>query len=63
HAASAFRMPGGVFMCYACLAFFGFVLVLLTLQPDTLQALLASPVWFLILGAGYLWKGRRAGIG
>ncbi len=60
HAASTFKMPGGVAMCYVCLAFFAFVLVLLTLQPDTLEALLASPVWFLILAIGYAWKGRRA---
>ncbi|MEE7546776.1 D-serine/D-alanine/glycine transporter [Xanthomonas sp. Kuri4-1] len=59
HAASTFKMPGGVLMCYVCLAFFAFVVVLLTLQPDTLQALLASPVWFLLLGIGYAWKGRR----
>lgn len=44
HAASAFKMPGGVLMCYVCLAFFAFVIVLLTLQDDTRQALLASPV-------------------
>jgi D-serine/D-alanine/glycine transporter len=53
-------MPGGVAMCYVCLAFFAVVLVLLTLQADTLQALLASPVWFLLLGAGYFWKKRRS---
>ena len=60
HAASAFKMPGGVVMCYVCLAFFAFVLALLTLQADTRQALLASPVWFLILGIGYALK-RRGG--
>ncbi|CAE6696810.1 D-serine/D-alanine/glycine transporter [Xanthomonas arboricola] len=53
HAASAFKMPGGVLMCYVCLAFFAFVIVLLTLQADTRQALLASPVWFLLLAIGY----------
>jgi D-serine/D-alanine/glycine transporter len=37
-----------------------FVLVLLSLQPDTREALIASPVWFVLLGIGYLWKGRRA---
>jgi len=58
HAASHFKMPGGVFMCYVCLAFFAFVLVLLTLQEDTLHALLASPVWFLILAVGYALKRR-----
>ncbi|MEQ4576825.1 MAG: D-serine/D-alanine/glycine transporter, partial [Gammaproteobacteria bacterium] len=47
HAASTFKMPGGVAMCCVVLAFFAFVLVLLTLQPDTLQALLVSPAWFL----------------
>jgi len=59
HAASAFKMPGGVMMCYACLAFFAFVLVLLTLQNDTRQALLASPAWFLVLAIGYRVKRRE----
>ncbi len=58
HQASSYRMPGGVVMCWVCLAFFAFVLVLLGLQPDTRQALLASPVWFVLLAAGYAWKGR-----
>ncbi|WP_045770702.1 D-serine/D-alanine/glycine transporter [Xanthomonas albilineans] len=61
HAASAFKMPGGVAMCYVCLAFFAFVVALLTLQTDTRQALLASPVWFLILGVGYALKCRNDG--
>ena len=63
HAASAFKMPGGVLMCYVCLAFFAFVIVLLTLQADTRQALLASPVWFLILAIGYAVKRRQARTG
>ncbi|WP_434030572.1 D-serine/D-alanine/glycine transporter [[Pseudomonas] boreopolis] len=62
HAASTFKMPGGVVMCCVVLAFFAFVLVLLTLQPDTLQALLVSPAWFLILAVGY-WLKRRAARG
>jgi D-serine/D-alanine/glycine transporter len=60
HAASRFKMPGGVAMCVVCLAFFAFVLVLLSLQSDTRAALLASPLWFVLLGIGYAWKGRRA---
>jgi D-serine/D-alanine/glycine transporter len=60
HQASKYKMPGGVVMCWVCLAFFAFVIALLTLQADTREALLASPVWFLLLGAGYLWKQRRA---
>ncbi|MBN8922877.1 MAG: D-serine/D-alanine/glycine transporter [Rhodanobacter sp. 68-29] len=60
HAESIYRMPGGVFMCWACLAFFAFVLVLLCQQADTRAALLASPVWFVLLGVGYAWKRRRA---
>lgn len=59
HAASPFKMPGGVAMCWVVLAFFAFVIVLLTLQPDTLQALLAAPVWFALLGLGYLIRRRR----
>jgi D-serine/D-alanine/glycine transporter len=59
NAASSYKMPGGVFMCWICLAFFAFVLWLLTLRADTREALLASPVWFLLLAIGYVWKGRR----
>jgi D-serine/D-alanine/glycine transporter len=60
HHASKYKMPGGVLMCWVCLAFFGFVIVLLTLQTDTREALFASPVWFLLLGASYAWKRRSA---
>jgi D-serine/D-alanine/glycine transporter len=60
HAVSTYKMPGGVVMCWACLVFFVFVLWLLTLQADTREALLASPVWFVVLAIGYVWKGRRA---
>ena len=58
HAASIFKMPGGVAMCWACLVFFAGVLVLLSLQGDTRHALIASPVWFVLLGVGY-WLRRR----
>ncbi|MCW1976147.1 D-serine/D-alanine/glycine transporter [Xanthomonas campestris] len=58
HATSAFKMPGGVLMCYVCLAFFAFIIVLLTLQPDTLHALLVSPLWFLVLAIAY-WVKRN----
>jgi D-serine/D-alanine/glycine transporter len=47
-------------MCWVCLAFFVFVLVLLSLQADTREALIASPVWFVLLGIGYAWNGRKA---
>jgi D-serine/D-alanine/glycine transporter len=60
HRASKYKMPGGVWMCWACLVFFAFVVVLLTLRDDTLEALLASPVWFALLAIGYFWKGRKA---
>jgi len=59
HAVSAFKMPGGTFMPYVVLGFFGFVVWALTTQPDTLAALLFTPVWFLALGAGYLLLRRN----
>ena len=62
HAASIYKMPGGTLMCWACLVFFVFVLVLLSLEPDTLKALLATPVWFVILGVGYAWKRRARNV-
>jgi D-serine/D-alanine/glycine transporter len=60
HVASKFKMPGGIFMCGVCLVFFACVLVLLTLQPDTLQALAISPLWFLLLGVGYAIRRATA---
>ena len=53
HAASKYKMPGGVAMCWVVLAFFVFIIVLLTREPDTLQALVVTPLWFVILGIGW----------
>jgi D-serine/D-alanine/glycine transporter len=54
HAASKFKMPGGVPMCWAVLAFFAFLLWALTQRPDTLQALIVTPVWFVLLGLAWM---------
>lgn len=54
HAASVFKMPGGVPMVYAVLAFFVFLIWALTQESDTLQALLVTPIWFVVLGVAYL---------
>ncbi len=59
HAASAYKMPGGVPMCYAVLVFFAFILVLLTREADTRQALMVTPVWFVILGIAWLIIRQR----
>ena len=53
HAASKFRLPGGLFSCGAVLAFFIGILVLMALEHDTRMALLATPLWFIVLGVGY----------
>lgn len=54
HAESTFKMPGGVPMCYAVMAFFVFVLWTLWSQdPDTRTALLWTPLWFVLIGIGY----------
>ncbi len=58
HAASTFKMPLGKFMCWVCMAFFVFVLVLLTLQDDTRQALLMTPLWFVLLTMGWLLRRK-----
>ncbi|WP_233486746.1 amino acid permease [Zhihengliuella sp. ISTPL4] len=54
-ATSAFKMPGGVFMVFVVLAFFLFILWALTTQPDTLIALLVTPIWFAILIVAWLF--------
>ncbi|MGE8060706.1 amino acid permease [Pseudomonas sp. NPDC089547] len=53
HETSTFKMPAGIFMSWACLAFFVFVLGLLALEPDTRQALVFMPLWFVYLFVMY----------
>jgi D-serine/D-alanine/glycine transporter len=60
HRASRYKMPGGVPMCVACLLFFAFILVLLTLRDDTRQALMVTPLWFVLLALAYPLVKRRA---
>ncbi len=59
HAASKYKMPGGRFMCWACLVFFAFILVLLSFETDTRQALMVTPIWFLILTVTYQFVRSR----
>ena len=59
HDASKFKVPGGVLMPYVVLGFFGFIIWALTTQADTFTALLITPAWFLVLGAGYLYIRRN----
>src|SRR5699024_10869092 len=61
HAASVFKMPGGVAMAVVVLVFFAGMVGVLTLENDTRSALLATPVWFLILGAGWWFTGGARG--
>ncbi|MDH0731408.1 D-serine/D-alanine/glycine transporter [Pseudomonas sichuanensis] len=53
HEASSYKMPGGRFMCYVCLVFFAGILVLLSLRDDTRQALVVTPIWFVLLAVTY----------
>ena len=52
-------MPLCKVMCWVCMAFFVFVLVLLTLEDDTREALMVTPLWFVLLGAGWLFAGKK----
>ncbi|MGL5405289.1 MAG: amino acid permease [Propionibacteriaceae bacterium] len=59
HAKSAFPMPGDRIMAWVSLVFFVFVICVLTLEKDTLQALLVTPIWFVLLTvAWFLVRGR-----
>jgi D-serine/D-alanine/glycine transporter len=61
HAESAYKMPGGVVMCWAVLAFFVFVIWTLITQRETAIALAWFPLWFVVLAAGWLVVRRRSG--
>ncbi|WP_420484776.1 amino acid permease [Cutibacterium avidum] len=60
HAESIYPMPGAHFMPWVVLAFFVFVVVLLAGADDTRQALLATPVWFIVLGIAWVIVRRRS---
>lgn len=60
HARSIFKMPGGRFMPQATVVFFVLVLAVLTMEKDTLQALLVTPVWFVLLIVGWLVQRKKA---
>ena len=60
HAASVFKMPAGKLMSWVGLLFFAFVLVLLCLQPDTRQALMVTPIWFILLAIGWKFRQRKS---
>ncbi|WP_072691422.1 D-serine/D-alanine/glycine transporter [Rhodococcus marinonascens] len=60
HEASKFKMPGGVAVCWVILGFFAFIIWALTREPDTLHALLITPIWFVVLGIGWAVTRRRA---
>ncbi|MNH30997.1 D-serine/D-alanine/glycine transporter [compost metagenome] len=59
HQASKYKMPGGRFMSVVCLVFFAFILVLLSLESDTRQALIVTPLWFLLLAVTYQFVRRN----
>jgi D-serine/D-alanine/glycine transporter len=60
HQKSVYKMPMGKLMCWLCMAFFACVIVLLTLEQDTRQALMVTPLWFVVLGLGWLMMRRKA---
>ncbi|MEV0318317.1 D-serine/D-alanine/glycine transporter [Streptomyces sp. NPDC050658] len=59
HEASKFKMPGGIPMCYVVFAFFAFLVWALTQKEDTLEALLVTPVWFVVLSIAWAVRRRR----
>ncbi|WAJ42788.1 amino acid permease [Mycobacterium sp. Aquia_216] len=61
HANSTFKMPGGRVMCWVVFAFFAFVAWTLGTEKDTAIAMAWFPVWFVLLGAGWLIVRRRPG--
>ena len=59
-APSPFRMPGAPIANWVVLAFLVLVTVMLARDPDTRVALYVAPVWFALLGVGYLLSRRTA---
>jgi len=53
HAKSTFKLPGGLFTCWFVIIFFIGMIYVLSLEADTMKALMVSPIWFIILIIGY----------
>lgn len=58
HATSKFKMPGGIVMCWVVIAFFAFLIWAFTQKDDTLQALVVTPIWFVVLAIAWLLLRR-----
>jgi AAT family amino acid transporter/D-serine/D-alanine/glycine transporter len=54
--ASPFRMPGAPYANWVVIVFLLAVTAMLGLDDDTRVALYVAPVWFGLLGLGYLWS-------
>ena len=59
HQQSTFKMPAGVLMSWITLLFFLFSLVVMVFDRDTLMALCAMPLWFILLAWVWRVKQRR----
>ena len=57
----SFKALWSPFGNYLCLAFVGFILVVLLLDNSTRLSVFALPVWVAIIGVCYLLKNRRTG--
>ena len=60
HHVCDFKMPVGISMNWANLAFFGFVISLLALESDTAIALAVLPAWLILLAILYRLKVRKS---
>lgn len=61
HEQSTFKMPAGVVMSGICLLFFAFSFFMMIFDPDTLKALMATPLWFVVLWLFWTLKRKREG--
>lgn len=59
HAKSTFKLPGGLFTCWIVIIFFISMIYVLSLEADTMKALMVSPIWFVILAIGYFGFYKR----
>ena len=61
HEKSIYKMPGGIVMAWTVIVFFVVSVVILCFDPETLQAVIVTPVWFILLGICYLVYRSRHG--
>ena len=59
HEKSTYKLPGGLATAWMVMVFFIVSVFILSLEEETRQAVIVTPIWFVFIGVAYLIHSRR----